>query len=269
MQTQKSRILQVANIVAFVATIVVNTLASTTGLNGVQTGVLSDEIPNLFVPAGLTFSVWGVIYILLLLFTVFQSRGLFSARREAPSFVGRIGWLFFLASAANISWLLLWHWRQVGFALLVMLALLGCLIAIYLRLGTGRPVATASERWCARIPFSVYLGWITVATIANATAVLVKAGWGGFGLAPEVWTVVVIAVAALITLVVLATRRDAAYALVVAWALAGIALKRSADSSRASWVVAVAAIVAGAVVVVGIAAVAVWAVLGAGRRNAG
>jgi hypothetical protein len=92
MKSQQSlRILQIANVMAFIATIVVNTLASTVGLNGSRTGALSDAIPNLFVPSGLTFSVWGVIYIFLLLFTVSQSWGLFSTRREAPAFVPRIG----------------------------------------------------------------------------------------------------------------------------------------------------------------------------------
>jgi len=84
------------------------------GLNGSQTGALSDAIPNLFVPSGLTFSIWGVIYIFLLVFTIAQARGLFSARREAPAFVAKVGWLFVYASAANAGWLLLWHWHQVG-----------------------------------------------------------------------------------------------------------------------------------------------------------
>jgi benzodiazapine receptor len=264
---QSLKVLQAANIVAFIGVIVVNTLASTVGLNGVQTGVLSDEIPNLFVPAGLTFSIWGVIYIFLLLFTLTQARGLFSAKGEAPAFVGKVGWLMVLSSAANIGWLLLWHWRQVGFSQLAMLALLASLIAISLRFGAAQGSATPAERWFARIPFSVYLGWITVATIANATALLVKAGWNGFGLAPEVWTVAVIVVAVLITLVVLATRRDAAYALVVTWALAGIALKRSADHSAASTTVGVTAMVAAAVVVVGIVIVAVRSVVVARRTR--
>ncbi len=105
------------------------------------------------------------------------------------------------------------------------------------------------------------MGWITVATIANVTALLVKAGWNGFGVAPEVWTVVVIAAAMLITLAVLATRRDVAYALVVTWALAGIALKRFPDHSSASSVVAISAVIAAAVVVVGIAVAALSSLL--------
>jgi hypothetical protein len=251
------KVLQVVNILSFLAVLVVNALAATVGINGRLTGALSDDIPNLFVPAGLTFSIWGVIYILLLLFTIAQARGLFAAGRESPGGTRRVGWLFFLSSVGNVAWILLWHYQLVGLSLLAMLLILGSLMAVHQGLGTGRSRAGAAERWFFRLPFSVYLGWITVATIANVTALLVKAGWGGFGLAPEVWTVAVIVVAVLITAAVLATRRDAAYALVVLWALAGIALKRSADSSPASQVVLVTAAACGAVVAAAIIASAV------------
>jgi translocator protein len=251
------KLLQIVNILSFLAVIVVNTLASTLGINGRLTGAISDDLPNLFVPAGLTFSIWGVIYLLLLLFTIAQARGLFSAGQNGPEATRRIGWLFAFSSAANVAWLLLWHYGLVEVSVLAMAAILGSLLAVYVRLGTGRTRAGAAERWLFRVPFSVYLGWITVATIANVTAFLVKAGWNGFGLHPEVWAVAVIIVAALITVAVLATRRDAGYALVVLWALAGIALKRLADSSPASRAVFVAALACGGVVAAAIIASAV------------
>ena len=249
-----TKVLQVLNIVSFIAVLVVNTLASTVGINGQRTGALSDGIPNLFVPSGLTFSVWGVIYLLLLLFAIAQARGLFSSGQNAPEGTLKMGWLFSLSSAANIAWLLLWHYELVGLSQVAMLVLLASLLGIYLRLGTGRSRARPGERVFFRLPFSVYLGWITVATIANATALLVKAGWNGFGLEPQVWAVVVIAVAALVTAVVLAARRDVAFGTVVLWALAGIALKRSADQGAASSVVFLAAVVCGAVVAAAIIA---------------
>jgi translocator protein len=248
------KILQIVNILSFLAVIVVNTLASTVGINGRLTGAISDGFPNLFVPAGLTFSIWGVIYLLLLLFTIAQARGLFSAGQDGPEQTRKIGWLFAFSSAANVAWLLLWHYELVGISVLAMAVILGSLLAVYVRLGTGRTRAGSLERWLFRVPFSVYLGWITVATIANVTAFLVKVGWNGFGLHPEVWAVAVIIVAALITLVVLATRRDAGYGLVVLWALAGIVLERSADSSAASHAVFVAAFTCGGVVAAAIIA---------------
>jgi benzodiazapine receptor len=256
-----TKLLQAANIAAFLAVIVVNTLATSVGLFGRQTGALSDDIPNLFVPAGLTFSVWGVIYLLLLLFTTYQARGLFSSNRTAPEALGRVGWLFVASSAANVAWLLLWHAKLIALSMIPMLALLVTLIAVHVRLGTGRTRPTGSERWFFRVPFSLYLGWITVATVANATAALVTAGWNGFGLAPEAWAVTMVVVAALLTLVMLLTRRDAAYGLVVLWALAGIALKRSADASPASRAVYVAAVACAAVVAAAIVATAVRSTL--------
>jgi len=240
---------------------VVNALASTVGINGRLTGALSDGIPNLFVPAGLTFSIWGVIYLLLLLFTIAQARGLFSTGQNGPEGTRRVGWLFALSSAANIAWLLLWHYVLVGVSVLAMLVILASLLAVHVRLGTGRTRTGSAERWLFRVPFSVYLGWITVATIANVTAFLVKAGWNGFGVGPEVWAVVVIVVAAFITVTMLATRRDAGYGLVVLWALTGIAIKRSADSTPASHVVFVAAVICGAVVAAAIIASAVRSAL--------
>jgi benzodiazapine receptor len=260
MKTQ-TKLLQVANIAAFLSVIVVNTLATTVGLFGRLTGALSDAIPNLFVPAGLTFSIWGPIYLLLLFFVVYQARGLFTAAQAAPEALGRVGWLFVVSSTANIAWLLLWHAQLVGLSMIPMLCLLATLIAIHVRLGTGRTRPTGAERWFFRVPFSVYLGWITVATVANATAALVTAGWSGFGLAPEVWAVAMVVVASLLALVMLITRRDAAYGLVVVWALAGIALKRSADASAASHAVYVAAVACAAVVAAAIAATAIRSAL--------
>jgi hypothetical protein len=98
------------------------------------------------------------------------------------------------------------------------------------------------------VPFSVYLGWITVATIANVTVLLVRVGWNGFGLQPQVWAAMVIIAAALIAIAVLATRRDAAFGLVVLWALSGIAIKRSADPTLESHVVLITALICGAAV---------------------
>jgi benzodiazapine receptor len=255
------KILQVVTILSFLAVLAVNTIASTVGINGRLTGALSDGIPNLFVPAGLTFSIWGVIYLLLLLFVIAQARGLFSSGSNGPEEIRRIGWLFALSSAANVGWLFLWHYELVGLSVLAMLVILGSLLAIYLRLGTGLTRAGSAQRRFFRVPFSVYLGWITVATIANVTAFLVKAGWNGFGLQPEVWAAAVIVAAALITLAILATRRDAGYSLVVLWALSGIAIKRAADASPASRVVFVTAVACGAVVALGIAASAVRSAL--------
>jgi hypothetical protein len=149
---------------------------------------------------------------------------------QQESFIDRIGLLFIAASAANIGWIFAWHYQLVAVSLLVMLALFACLLMLYLRLDIRQRGISQRNKVFVAIPFSVYLGWITVATIANVTAVLVHLGWNGFGIPEEVWTIIVLIVGTVITLSVVFTRQDIYYALVIEWAYFGILMKRlSAD----------------------------------------
>ncbi|UCH57061.1 MAG: hypothetical protein JSV18_06910 [Candidatus Bathyarchaeota archaeon] len=218
------RFLQVANIVGYAGVVAVNILASALPLGGKTTAELSDAYPNLFVPAGYVFSIWGVIYLLLLAFTVYQA----SPARRSEGFLGRIGYLFALSCALNISWIFLWHYEYVIPSLLPMFALLASLILIYMRLDVGRGSPSRGERLWVHLPFSVYLGWITVAPIANVVAALVSVNWNGFGFGEVAWTVIVIAIAVILTVVNTLTRGDVGYALVIVWALGGIGVKQMA-----------------------------------------
>ena len=218
--------LRVLNAASFVLVIVVNAMANALPINNKTTGALSDQYPNLFVPAGLTFSIWGVIYLLLAVFVVYQ---LLFRPRQSPtrsSFLHRIGPVFVISSLANAGWIFAWHYEQVFLSLAVMTILLLSLIRIYLKLGIGRPGATGREKLLVHLPFSVYLGWITIATIANATALLVDLRWNRFGLGEPFWAVLMILAGIVLALLVLSRRRDVYYALVVDWALLGILLKR-------------------------------------------
>lgn len=212
--------LRILNFLAYLATVTANALAAALPLWGRSTGAISDGYPNLFVPAGLTFSIWGVIYLLLGIYAVFQLVGY-------RPFIERIGRLYLLASLANIGWILAWHALLPGLSLAIMLVLLLALVAIYLKLFIGRSTGSAAEKWLVHVCFSVYLGWITIATVANVTAVLVHLGWGRFGLSEVGWTIAVIVVATLVTLLVIYRRGDFFYGLVVLWALLGIILKRT------------------------------------------
>jgi len=215
---------QAVNVVAFVVTIAVNGLAgSTTSLGGVTSADVSDMYPTLVTPTGFTFAIWGIIYTLLALFTIYQ---LLPTNRDKP-FLSQIGLLFGLSSVCNICWLFLWHYNHVTYSLILMLALLSSLILIYRRLDIGRAAVSLKERICVHLPFSVYLGWISIATIANVSVALTAAGWDGWGIADATWAVAIIAVALVLTLAVLAARRDVAFSLVVVWALVGIRSKQS------------------------------------------
>ena len=139
----------------------------------------------------------------------------------------RLGHLFALSNLANAAWLFAWHYNLFGLSVLVMLTLLGLLIASYLRLDVNRTLATNLERWCVDIPFSLYLGWITVATVANIADWLYLVEWNGFGISEQAWAVLMLAVAAVLGLLMALLRRDAAYLFVLVWAFIGIAVKQT------------------------------------------
>ena len=212
---------RIVTIVITIAVIVVNGLASALPLNGQTTGEISDRFDIYFVPAGYVFSIWGLIYLGLIAYTVYQA---LPSQRANPR-LRRIAPLYALSGLANIVWILLWHYEQFVWTIVAMVVLLLSLIAVYLRLGTGRTRVSPAEAWLVRLPFSIYLGWITVATIANATQLLDYLNWNGWGIAPEVWAVIMLIAATLITVAVSLSRGDVAYVLVIVWAAAGIALK--------------------------------------------
>jgi hypothetical protein len=225
----------VINVIAIIGAIIVNVLASALPLNNLTTGQISDRFAVYFVPAGYVFAIWGVIYTGLIAFAIYQA---LPAQRTNPRLL-RVGYLPAVTAVANAVWIFLWHYEQFPASLLAMLVLLASLILTYLRLDIGRAVVSRAERWCIDIPTSVYLGWITVATIANVTSLLSYLGWSGWGISPEIWAVIMLVIAAVLTLIVGLTRRDIAYMLVIIWATIGIAVKHAGTPLVAvtSWLV--------------------------------
>ena len=228
MQSKNSSILRYANILFYALTVVVNSLAGgTTILGGQLTAAVSDANPTLITPAGYVFSIWGIIYLLLGVFVIYQAL----PSQKGKEYQNRIGWLFALSSLINIIWLFLWQYNYLSVSVVLMFALLATLILIYMRLGIGKSKVTLRERIAVHLPFSVYLGWITVASIANVAVTSVSLGWDGFGINPETWAILVVAVALIITMLMLITRKDVAYALVIIWALVGIGVKQSGNQT--------------------------------------
>ncbi len=230
------RLLPVVNVVAMIIALSVNGLANALPLNGKNTGVISDQFKVFFVPAGYVFAIWFVIYVGWLAFAIYQVL----PSQQDNARLQRIGWLFGLASLANTAWLFAWHYELFPLSALVMLTLLGLLIAIYLRLDIGRARVSLLERWTVDLPFSIYLGWISVATIANITDVLYYWRWDGLGIAPEVWAVIMLAVATVLAFAIALTRADVAYLLVFVWSFVGIAFKQGATPivANTAWVLA-------------------------------
>lgn len=232
----KDTISQYANFFSVILALTVNILASTLPLNGQNTGEISDRFKVYFVPAGYVFAIWGVIYLGWIAFTIFQFQ---PSQKESPR-LRRLGYLFATSNVANAAWLFCWHYNQFGLSVLVMLALLGLLIASYLRLNVNRSSVTLFEYWSVDVLFSVYLGWITVATVANISDWLYLVGWEGFGILAQVWAVIMLAVASLLGLAMALTRRDVGYLSVLVWAFIGIAVKQtSAPMVISAWIAVV------------------------------
>ena len=200
-----------------------NMLAVLLPLGNKTTGELSDLYPNLFVPAGFTFAIWSVIYILLIIFVAYLWFG-----QKKKMVLDSIGLLFLINALANGLWLVFWHYEYVNFCIVLMLIILGTLIMMYKKLDINY-FDSSIIPWQTSVPISIYLGWISVATIANVTVVLVAMGFTNLSLGADTWASIVLLVAVGIALRLLYKHKDVFFAGVVCWASFGIYTKRVAD----------------------------------------
>ena len=208
----------------FVGVIAVNALANILPINGYNTGQISAFYPNAFVPAGFTFSIWGVIYLLLLSYTIGLTY--YSIQRQqhpkAFIFLERINTYFLLTCVFNMAWILAWHYLQIELSVVIMLLFLSTLIQLFLKSKSMANDLTLTQRFILQAPFIVYLGWISVATIANITALLVAYKWTAFAVDPVYWSAAMILIAIVLAVLMLKKFKVVEFALVVAWALWGI-----------------------------------------------
>ncbi len=219
-------VLAIANIVAFVAILIMNYLAVSLPLGGMTTWALSDLYPNLFVPAALTFSIWGVIYMFLLGFVVWQIVDFY--KKQSTGITKKI-WIWFLLSCiANVWRIFAWQYQQVALSVIIIIFFLITLIVLAKKVMVGKKLGNLWDKYLVQVPFSLYLGRLSVATIANITALLVNVNWNMFGLSDIFWTILVIIVATILAILSLKKTYDIIFALVVIWAFVGIIIKRVA-----------------------------------------
>lgn len=212
------------NLAAFALTVLVNVLSNTLPINGQTMPEISAKYPSLFTPAGFTFSIWGVIYLSLLVFVVYQA---LPAQRDSAR-IARISPYFKVNCAANALWIVVWHYDLLVLSLLVMFVILATLILIYGSLLEQLDRSSALQHIALHLPFSLYTGWITVATIANVSVLQTHYGWDAIGMTATQWTFIKLAVAGAIGAFAVLRLRDPVFVLVVAWAAYGISVKQSA-----------------------------------------
>ena len=219
------RTLQIANGIALVATIIINYLSNTGMINNTTIGEVSNVLTNLFTPAGYAFSIWGLIYLLLIGFIFYQGRSLFSSGSKTDDVVLNIGWWFVISCIANSSWVFLWLYGETGASCFFILVLLFSLIQIIYKCGLSLEEVSFTRTLFVSWPFVIYAGWVTVASIANLAAYLYKTNWDRWGFKPETWAIVLIIAAVIINVRVLYNRNLRAFALVGAWALVAIGIR--------------------------------------------
>lgn len=205
----------IIHFIAFVLVVTVNGLANALPLNGQTTGEISNRLDVLFTPAGYVFSIWGLIYILLGIWIIRQ----FPVRRRNLPLYRNTSGLFVLSSILNSLWILLWHYEFFVFSVVVMILLLASLVRLYVN------AKSVDASFFDLLPFSVYLGWVSVATIANISYYLNHIEWDGFGLSASIWTFFLLLVATVLALYFLKKEDDGIYPLVFVWAFIGIGVK--------------------------------------------
>lgn len=222
--------IKIAVAVTYLLMVIMNALANILPINGVTSGGVSDFYENLFAPAGITFSIWGVIYLLLLIYVIYQF-GLFQGGSDPvrEELFQKIGIKFAISSILNSIWILSWHYMVIELSLIIIIGMLICLILI--NEDIKKATLSRKDKFFIRLPFSVYFGWLTVATIANVTTLLVKLGWGGFGISEVIWTIIILIIGTLIGIATIVRNKDFFYGLVFIWAYVGIYIKHTSPST--------------------------------------
>lgn len=215
--------------IMFIVMVATNILANVIPINDITTAQVSDSYPNLFAPSGFTFAIWGLIYIGLVAYTLYQS-GYFQKKKPGldEGDINKISRYFLISSVLNTLWIFSWHYKIIWLSTLLIIGILLCLIRIA---GVFRlKQLNQREYWLVRLPFSIYFGWISIAVIANITTWLVSVNWDGWGRTEEFWTITILTIGAIIGLIRTRYDQDIAYGLVFVWAYIGILAKHLSES---------------------------------------
>ncbi|MHC5227480.1 tryptophan-rich sensory protein [Enterococcus sp. LJL99] len=214
--------------ITFIAMILANAAAVLLPVNGLTTQEVSDKYANLFAPAGITFSIWSIIYLFVAGFTIYFWKDSSDSVLANKDLKRRLGILVIISSILNSIWLFAWQYLFLSLSVIIMLALLVTLIIINLEIGKYR--FNTKEYILVRLPFSIYFGWITVATIANITAFVVSKNITLFQDHQVLWTIIILLVGLVIAGATILKNKNIAYGLTVIWAYAGILIKHQSSS---------------------------------------
>ncbi|KOP27175.1 hypothetical protein AMR41_07475 [Hapalosiphon sp. MRB220] len=214
---------QLVTLAAIISAFVVNVASNFFPLNGLSIGEISNTLFKnvLIIPANYAFAIWGLIYLGLFAFGVYQ----FLPSQKHDLDLRKSAYLLVIALVSQSIWVYFFLSRLFVLSVVAMLLILLPLIGVYLQLGIGNKRVSRMKKWCSHVPISIYLSWISVATIVNVACALYFQGWNGWGISAQVWTIIMLLVATAIAVVIIIQRRDIAYTGVTVWATFAIALK--------------------------------------------
>lgn len=227
---KRVRTLAILNLVCYVIAFLASNLSQLQVIVSKDIGEVSNKYDSVFAPAGITFAIWGLIYLGLFGFTIYH---LIKAYRsdihsEPNQIVQKIDYLFVINNIATTLWVFAWLYEYLGISLILMLIQLFTLIRIHIKTNIFDPTQSAISKIFTQIPLSIYFAWICIATIANASAFLVSINWDGGGITPSLWTIILITIASLLAFLIIRFRQNPYFGLVVIWAFYGIQVKRAA-----------------------------------------
>lgn len=222
-ESNSGLVLSIATLIAIFATLIANSLSNFFPPGGRNIGDIANTILQgvLITPANYAFAIWGLIYLGLIAYSIYQ----FRPSQRSRTTIQQVNALVILASLAQIFWVYLFTLQFFWPSVVAMLIILLPLIRIYLLLRSSRSQVSRERKWFAQIPFSIYLGWISVATIVNIASALYISNWNGWGINDTGWTTIMVIIATVIAAIVAIQRGDIAFTLVFVWAYVAIALR--------------------------------------------
>lgn len=218
------KIYAIFNTLSVLLVLAINGLSQSQRWNETTIGEISDRYENLFTPAGYAFAIWGLIFLMLIGYSVFQVYRAFFSKKES-AFIIQTGWWFAIVNVLNSAWVVAFTYGYIGLSVLIMLGILSSLLIIIKRTNMERwdaPITTIVFVWW---PICIYSGWIAVATIANFSAFFASINWTGSELNQIVWTMVMITVAVLVNVLMVWLRNMREFAAVAIWALVAIFIR--------------------------------------------
>lgn len=226
--TMKTKTLAVLNFLAFTFHLTLSYLVQLKYFSTLDVGQVSARHDTVFAPAGITFVIWGVIYLSLLTFCFFHLYIAFSKSDLLQTNLDtqNMGWLFIINNLATGFWLLAWVNEELLVSVILIVIQLVTLVFISVKAHISSPDRPISIKIFTQFPLSIYFAWICIATIANVSAYLKSINWSGLGISESYWTIIMIGAATLISLFVILVRRNIPFGFVLLWALYGIVLKR-------------------------------------------